>query len=152
VVGTVGPQLSPPVQIPNVEGAQPRFGPGGDIIFRQAESAYRVHPDGTGLRKAFEEPVYLLWAVSPDEKWIVAWSPLHGSGTPCMQAFSLSGEHPIQIGGSWSSMSWSLDGRSVLLGGSYSVPLAAGEVFPQIPAGGFRSVEEIAQLPGARPD
>jgi hypothetical protein len=24
---------SPPVQIPNVEGVQPRFGPGGDIFF-----------------------------------------------------------------------------------------------------------------------
>jgi hypothetical protein len=66
-----------------------------------------------------------------------------------MQAFSLSGAHPIRIGGS-SPLSWSRDGHSVLLDGSYSVPLAAGEVFPQIPAGGFRSADEIAQLPGAR--
>ena len=141
---------SPPREIPNVEGVQPRFGPGGDIFFRHAESAYRVHPDGTGLRKAFEEPVYLLWGVSPDGKWIVGWAPVHGNGAPCMQAFSLSRERPVQIGGSFAFLSWSLDGRSVLLGGSYSVPLAAGEVFPQIPAGGFRSVEEIGQLPGAR--
>jgi len=28
---------SPPVQIPNVEGAQPRFLPGGDILFRHLE-------------------------------------------------------------------------------------------------------------------
>ena len=67
-----------------------------------------------------------------------------------MQAFSLSGEHPIQIGGSFAFLSWSMDGRSVLLGGSYFVPLAVGEVFPQIPAGGFRSVDEMALLPGAR--
>jgi hypothetical protein len=37
----------------------------------------------------------------------------------------------------------------VLLGGSYSVPLAAGEIFPPIPAGGFHSDDEMARLPGA---
>jgi hypothetical protein len=67
-----------------------------------------------------------------------------------MQAFSLSGEHPIQIGGWFAFLIWSMDGRSVLLGGSYFVPLAVGEVFPQIPAGGFRSVDEMALLLGAR--
>jgi hypothetical protein len=61
---------SPPVQIHNVEGMQPRFEPDGDVIFRHAEErsmfVYRVHPDGTGLRKALAEPVFLLDAVSPD--------------------------------------------------------------------------------------
>jgi len=57
---------SPPAQIPNVEGAQPRFGPSGEVIFRHAESAFRVRLNGTGLQKAFEQPVYLLWGVSPD--------------------------------------------------------------------------------------
>jgi Tol biopolymer transport system component len=91
---------SPPVQIPNVEGAQPRFGPGGDILFRQGEVAYRVQPDGKRLRKAFAEPVFLLWSVSPDGKWIVGWAPLPDNGTPAMQAFPLDGGFPVQIGGS----------------------------------------------------
>ena len=141
---------SPPAKIPNVEGVQPRFGPNGDIFFRHGVSAYRVHRDGTGLYKAFEEPVYLLWEVSPDGRWIVGWAPLDGSGSPTMQAFSLEGKRPIQIGGSFAFLAWSRDGRSVLLGGSYSVPLAAGEVFPPIPTGGFHSSEEMARLPGAR--
>jgi hypothetical protein len=46
-------------------------------------------------------------------------------------------------------LSWSLDGRSALLAGSYLVPLTPGEPLPQIPKGGFRSEEQIAQLPGA---
>jgi eukaryotic-like serine/threonine-protein kinase len=145
---------SPPVQIPNVEGVQPRFGPGGDIFFRHSVGTstfvYRVHPDGTGLRKTLEQPVFLLWAVSPDGRWVVGWAPLPGNGPPAIQAFPVNGGSPIQIGGSFTFLSWSLDGRSVLLAGSYLVPLAAGESLPRIPKGGFHSDEEIARLPGAR--
>jgi Tol biopolymer transport system component len=141
--------ISPPVQIPNVEGAQPRFGPGGDILFRQGEVVYRVQPDGTRLRKAFAEPVFLLWGVSRDDKWTVGWAPLPDNGPMAMQAFPLDGGSPVQIGDSFTFLSWSLDGRSALVGG-YRVPLAPGESLPPIPAGGFHSQEEIAQLPGAR--
>jgi eukaryotic-like serine/threonine-protein kinase len=143
---------SPPVQIPNVEGMQPRFEPDGDVIFRHAEGrsmfVYRVHPDGTGLRKALAEPVFLLDAVSPDGRWIVAWAPLPGNGPPSMQAFPLDGGSPIQFG-NFVYVSWSLDGRSVFING-YVIPLLAGEALPPIPAGGFHSEEEMARLRGAR--
>ena len=33
---------------------------------------------------------------------------------------------------------------------AFFVPLAPGQILPTIPAGGFRSDEEIARLPGAR--
>ena len=33
---------------------------------------------------------------------------------------------------------------------AFFVPLAAGQILPHIPAGGFHSDEEIARLPGAR--
>jgi DNA-binding winged helix-turn-helix (wHTH) protein/Tol biopolymer transport system component len=141
---------SPPVQIPNVEGGQPRFGPGGDIFFRHAEFVYRVHLDGTGLRKARPEPVLIQWDISPDGRWIVEWAQLHGNGPPAMQAFPLGGGPPIPIGGSFTFLSWSRDGRSALLAGSYLVPLTVGESLPRIPEGGFHSEQEIARLPGAR--
>jgi len=144
---------STPVQVPNVEGGFPKFGPDGDILFRRVESAstfvYRVHPDGTGLRKALKDPVFLLNDVSPDGRWISAWAPLPGSGTPAIQALPLDGGPSIQIGSSFTFLSWSQDGRSVLLAGSYFVPLAGGESLPPIPKGGFHSDEEIARLPGA---
>ena len=66
-----------------------------------------------------------------------------------MQAFSLEGKSPVAIGGSFAFLSWTLDGRTALLGGSYFVPLAAGQSLPQIPEGGFHSDAEIASLPGA---
>src|SRR4029077_9628682 len=66
------------------------------------------------------------------------------------QAFSLEGQPPIQIGDSFTFLSWTLDGRSALLAGSYFVPLAPGESLPPIPEGGFTSEKEISRLPGAR--
>jgi eukaryotic-like serine/threonine-protein kinase len=143
---------SSPVQIPNVEGQSPRFGPDGDIFFRHSEGTftfvYRVHSDGTGLRKALAKPVFLMQAVSPDGRWISAWAPLPASGTPASLAFPLDGGPPIQIGSSFINLEWSLDGRSAYLGG-YLIPLPPNEALPRIPAGGFHSDEEIAQLSGA---
>jgi Tol biopolymer transport system component len=142
---------SPPVQIPNVEGASPKFGAGNDIFFRHLDGksvfVYRIHPDGSGLRKALLPPVFVLNAVSPDGRWILAWAPLGGNGPPSYQALPLDGGTPIQIG-NFIDVSWPLDGRSVLIG-SYLIPLRPGQALPPIPAGGFGSDEEIARLPGA---
>lgn len=144
---------SAPAQIPNVEGSSPMFGPGGDIFFRRMENTstfvYRVRPDGTGLRKALPDPIFVLVSVSPEGKWIVGWAPLPGNGPPAIQAFPLDGGPAVVIGPTHTFLSWSLDGHFALLAGSYLVPLPAGEPLPRIPEGGFRSEEEIAQLPGA---
>ena len=78
---------SPPRQIPNVTGRTPRFGPSGEIFFRTSGYAYRVRPDGTGLRKAIEQPVALLVDVSPDGRLLVAWSPIPSGGN-CGSGFS----------------------------------------------------------------
>lgn len=143
-----------PVQIPDVEGATPLFGPDGDIFFRRLEKTstfiYRVRPDGTGLRKALPAPVFVFLGVSPRGKWIVGWAPLPGNGPPAVQAFPLDGGPAVVIGPTHTFLSWSLDERAALLAGSYLVPLAAGESLPRIPKGGFQSDEEIARLPGAR--
>ena len=142
---------SPPVQIPNVEGASPKFGAGDDIFFRHLDGTsvfvYRVHPDGTELRKAFSAPVFLTYPVSPDGRWMVAWAPIGGSGPPSMQAFPLNGGTPIQLG-NFIFVSWPMDGRSVLMS-RYLIPLKPGEALPLIPAGGFRSPDEVSRLPGA---
>jgi hypothetical protein len=143
---------SPPRQIPNLKGSHPRFGPGGEIFFRREEGhstfVYRVRPDGAGMRKALENPVYLLDNASPDGHWIVGWAPLSGDGPPAYQAFPLDGGRPVHIG-AYLPLRWSLDGSSSVIG-TYNIPLQPGEVLRRIPAGGFHSAEEIARLPGAR--
>jgi len=161
---------SPPHQIPNVVGGSPRFGPGGEIFFRRrAEGSsqegsmagspgfvYRVRLDGTGMRKALEQEILMFYGVSPDGRWIGAWAPLPGNGPPSNQAFPLDGSPPVTIG-PWVPFFWSKPGWPRGIGfvplfakWTYSVALAPGQILPPIPAGGFRSEDQIASLPGAR--
>ena len=147
---------SPPRQIPNVEGRQPLFGPTGEIFFRNSGIAYRVRPDGTGLRKALEQPIFSLDGVSPDGRWIVAWSELPGNGAADL-AFPLVEVSPVLLAGRFGALQWSPSGRSLSLAGgpvpeglTYIIPLPPGEALPRIPSGGFRSEQEVARLPGAR--
>jgi hypothetical protein len=144
---------SSPQLIPNVEGRQPRFAPGGEIFFRGTDGfIYRVKTNGTQMRKAHEQPILMLGAISPDGQWIIGWSRL-GEGETAIQAFPVGGGRPVYIGERiyWQ---WSPDANSVSLalseGQSYIVPLSPGHVLPTIPAGGFRSDEDVARLPGAR--
>jgi len=151
-------------QIPNVEGGQPHFGPAGEILLRHNEGAstpagslgfiYRVLPDGTGLRKALEQPVNLFWfsrPISPDGRSVFAWAPLPGDGPASYQVFSLDGKPPINLGGG--VVSWGAGGALLSYFAApeaFYFPLAARQILPLIPAGGFRSSEEIARLPGGR--
>jgi hypothetical protein len=144
---------SPPRQIPNVQGRTPRFGPGGEIFFRASGFTYAVRPDGTGLRKALPQKTALLFRISPDGRWITAWSP--ESGNPVRQAFPLGGGVPVLTGNL--ELHWSPDGSSLSFSGgpvlrdrTYVIPLAPGQALPKIPAGGFLSEQEVASLPGAR--
>jgi serine/threonine protein kinase len=153
-------QGSEPQQIPNVEGSQPRFGPSGEVFFRAREGhsqfVYRVRPDGTGRRKALEQPVFILWSVSPDGRWIGAYAPLSGNGRISGQALPLGPGTPVNIGGTLDPPHWSPDGRLCFIAGkfiaegrAYAIPLAPGQMLPRIPPGGFHSEEEIAHVPGA---
>ena len=148
---------SPPRQIPNVEGRQPKFGPDGDIFFRAAGTVYRVHADGTALQKALEPEIHMLRAVSPDGRWLIGSSPLPGNESSVLQAFPLAGGSAVQIGSVRLEWNWSPAGDSLAISGgpvgadrTYVIPLVPGEALPRIPAGGFRSEEQIAQLPGGR--
>jgi len=148
---------SPPRQIPGVEGRQPNFGPDGDIFFRTGGFVYRVHPDGTAMRKALEPQILLLKAVSRDGRWLVGSSPLPGNESTILQAFPLAGGPAVQIGSLSFDWNWSPGGDYLSVSAGpiaadrgYVIPLTPGEALPRVPHGGFRSEEQVAQLPGAR--
>ena len=156
---------APRRQIPGVEGSSPHFGPDDEILFRhnEVESTadgslgfiYQVHPDGSGLQKALDQPINQFTfpgAVSPDGRWIKAWGPLPGNGPGEGQVFSLDGKPPISLGGSV-RLSWAAGGvliTSAPFTRAFFVLLPPGQALPRIPAGGFGSEEDIARLPGAR--
>ena len=119
------------------------------------KSVYRVAVDGSGLRQVIENPVPLLHAVSPDGRWIVGWTPLPDDGM-ALQAFSLSGGDAVRIA-DFVGLTWSPRGNSLAVTGgpvpanrTYIIPLSAGEQLPPIPREGFRSEDDVANIPGAR--
>jgi eukaryotic-like serine/threonine-protein kinase len=159
---------SPPRQIPNVEGDAPLFGQGGEIFFRTIEGAsayaYRVHEDGTGLRRLSEQAIVLPAGISQDGQWVVARSVLEGS-SEAVVALPVREGLPVQIvfaHGTSYHLAWSPDGRLIFIsaptgatashvvGRTYVVPLPPGKMFPTIPAGGFQSAADLARLPGVR--
>src|SRR4029077_5897479 len=105
---------SPPRQIPNVAGRTPMFGPTGEVFFRDSGIAYRVRPDGAGLRKAIPQEIVLLMNVSPDGRWVVAWSVNPGGGMEAL-AFPTGGGPAVRVAGTRIEMQWSPDRRSVAL-------------------------------------
>ena len=153
---------SPPRQIPGVEGEQPVFSKGGEIVFRRVEGAYRfpfrVREDGTELRKAIEQPISHISGISPDGELLVVTSPAQDATL----GFPLAGGPPVHVYAGNVHLKWSPDARFIfmsiptkgtgyeLLGSTYIVPLPPARVLPQIPEGGFRSEAEIAKLPGVR--
>jgi serine/threonine protein kinase len=155
---------TPPRQIPNVQGDQPAFGADDEILFRAIEGTsafgYRVHQDGTGLRKVIEQPIAALAGISRDSQWLVVKLP--GADGSITAAVPMGGGSPVPIAAgdaSESHLQWSADGRSIFVsvpqpgqtsGHTYVVPLMSGQMFPSIPARGFGSGAVIANLSGAR--
>jgi serine/threonine protein kinase len=150
-----------PRQIPNIEVDRMVKWLQDEIVFYAKEGnsgyAYRIRQDGTGLRKAIEQPISEIQGVSPDGQWLVAW-------TGEIIAYPISKGSPIRIFGSDLKLRWSRDTKFLFVGFSetgagglasasgktYVVPLSPGQMFPPIPAGGFRSQDEIEKLPGVR--
>jgi len=160
----------PPRPIPNVEGDGPKFGPGGEIFFRAREGAYgfayRVQADGTRLRKAIEYPVIETQGISPDGRWLVVYARDARPGeepTGATMAFPLDGGSGVRLFGPSSTrpVRWSANGTLLFLslssnsysgtvGRTYVIPLPAGRIWPEIPAGGFQTETDFVKLPGAR--
>jgi Tol biopolymer transport system component len=150
---------SAPRQFANVEGQNPLFVKDGEIVFRRVEGplsfVYRVRPDGTGLRKAWEATVFNAGDVSWDGRLIRTWGP-HLSAGWVTQIVPLDGGRPVVIRGNF-KVQWSSGGDSIWIssgvvpdGRTYVIPLPRGKLLPRIPEGGFHSEAEVAALPGAR--
>jgi len=149
---------SPPRQIPNLEGRQPRFGRGGEIYFRRQDGpaafVYVVGEDGTGVRRVIEQPIMLTGNVSPDGRWITGWTGVEAAG---WHAFPLHGGAPRAFGNTRNATAWQWSARGDAMvfhsdagDTTYLVPLAAGEMFPPFPREGLHSEKDVAALPGAR--
>jgi serine/threonine protein kinase len=152
-------RASPPRPIPGVEGNDPIFGRNGDILFRRREGSsgfvYRVRPDGTGMQKVFEKPIFMFGGMSRDGRWIKAFTVPAGDEGPSWRALPLDGGPSVPISAyrwHWSARedTVAISGTPLPAGRSYIVPLRSGEFLPLELRDGVRSEQEVAELPGAR--
>jgi hypothetical protein len=74
-----------------------------------------------------------------------------------VQAFPVDGGPSVLISDSLNGWHFSPDGHFVSVcggpigeGRSYMIPVPPGQALPKIPAAGFRSEQDVANLPGAR--
>ena len=155
---------SAPRPIPNARGSRPIFSATGDLFFDVSDPGgtwshiFKIAIDGSGLTKVIEQPVVGLRGISADRQWLIVRLRDQQS---TMVAFDVRGGPSVKLAaGDLNSYQWewSADGRRLAISGpdlgrdghSYIIPLEAGRVFPEIPAGGFRTIDEIAKVPGAR--
>ena len=155
---------APPHQVPNLDGDIPIRDVDGEIFFRKTEGPsvyfiYRIKEDGTGLRKAVDQPVLTVKGLSPDGQWLLATV----IGTGGVTAFPLRGGTPTRLmPGNVVFVDWSADRKSISIamstrstvqgveGRTYIIPLPAGRMFPEFPPAGFQSEEDLRKLPGVR--
>jgi hypothetical protein len=150
----------PPHPVPQAEGDNPRFGPGGEIRFRHPEGQkaffYRIRPDGTDRERLFEVTSTVFGTVSPDGEWLSSTSANNSQ----VSLFSAKSELRVLPYSSTSRIRWTLEGTRAYLsvqygqasafatGRTYVLPLGNSSVLPAIPDGGFRDEQELAAVPG----
>jgi hypothetical protein len=156
-----------PQQIPNVEGNDPRFAPGGGVLFRGLDGnsafAFRVREDGTGMQKIMDGPIAAILGCSPDGQWLVVKVP--GNQGSSIVAVPLRIHARLRIvaraGISFNDaeVRWSGDAKSMYIrvpvneeswsaARTYTFPLSPGNMWPKIPAEGFQSEADIEKVPG----
>ena len=123
---------------------------------------YRVQEDGSDLKKIVPMPVFFLYSVSPDGKYLAAWAPSGGvENLNSVLLYPVDGGKPITIcrscggrtGDTPPFLSWSLDGKFAYFSfwsmATYKVPLRSGQILPPLPPTGIGSPEAASALPGA---
>jgi WD40 repeat protein len=163
-LGTFDGRTAPRL-LSGMDASRAFFGANGDVFFsgqegRDQRYIYRIKEDGSGLRKAFPNPIYYLYEVSPDGKFVAAWT---ANG---VQLFPFDGGPPIDAsrvcaaaggenrGTTPPCVSWSPNGRYIYLNDRvgariYAVPIPRGRNLPPLPAGGIASATDVAAVPGS---
>ena len=153
---------SAPRRLTSLDSVTSFFGANGDVFFAGGEGTtkflYRIKEDGSGLQKVVADPVKVLYDVSPDGKWLAAWTgrsvvvyPADG-GDPLLICPACANRAPPNQP---ALVTWSRDGKFVYLHETgvrqtYAVPLRPGQILPALPASGISSPAAAAALPGAR--
>jgi hypothetical protein len=143
------------------------FGGDGELVFRSLEGdstfPVRIKKDGSGREPVTIVPILEKMGVSPDGRWVVAFS----SGSTAnslvggILALPLHGGAPKKLCSGDCRVFWSNDGRFLYVdrtamasgpfaGKTVAIPIPAGQSLPDLPAGGLDTNAGEIRLAGAR--
>ena len=148
---------SSPVQLASTSNEDsPVFAPNGDLIYRASEGGknfvYTRHQDGSGRKKLLEEGILVLFAVSPDGRWI--WF-LQKQDTDKDHpyrtvAYPLGAGSPVVICRVACSVDWSVDGKYLALQfrpkdhyETYLLTVSGERGLPDLPLEGLSGPEDL---------
>ena len=158
---------SAPRQLSSRHGEKTFFGASGDVFFTAQEQdgtfLYRVNESGGDSRRVIPFPIFSLYGVSPDGKYLAVWGGPTQASANTVAVYPVEGGPPTIVcktcgfrSNSPPGVRWSADEKLVYfaaMGGQavFSIPLHANDILPALPSAGLRSVQEMAALPGATP-
>jgi Tol biopolymer transport system component len=164
---------SSPQRLTSLEASRPFFGPDGDVFFLAREGAsqyvYRAKENSAPGERVVADPIIYLIAVSPDGRWLVAWTA-YGSdeSTQALVAYpTRGGPKQLLCNACWVTgpsnpggpvVSWTRDQQFLffksILGGmdrkTFVMPLRSGEALPALPPSGLQSPRDVLGVPGTR--
>jgi eukaryotic-like serine/threonine-protein kinase len=155
------------------------FDPAGNIYFPQNENEGRfLHrlraPDYVTNERVSSDRAFYVFGISPDGAWAIAIATFaanvggqlvaistRGLPTRVLCSFCSGGGGPARVHAP--SMSWTRDGRLLLVSAQYisrgalngppstiAIPVQPGQPLPDLPAGGIKSAEDYLEIAGAR--
>jgi Tol biopolymer transport system component/predicted Ser/Thr protein kinase len=156
---------SPPRPLVSQDCNRAMFAPDGEIYFAGGESGdmhlQKIQADGTGLQTITPDKALFLYDISPDGKWLAAWSgrdikvyPI-GGGAPTLLCAGCAGAGAEERGVTPKIVSWSHDGKELYLYSerllqTFAVPVRPGEALPAVPPSGISWSTSPPALPGMR--
>jgi Tol biopolymer transport system component len=141
----------------------PHFGPDGQILFRLSDGVThylaQMNRDGSGRSKVVPYPIGSLLHISPDRRWMTVIMITPGGGPGGTFAVPIAGGAPRRICPGCVVI-WAPDGKFLYLGvrpesregagKTAAIPLPPGEMLPDLPVLGFRSMDDPTAFPGSR--
>ena len=150
---------NPPRRLTSSGEDEPRFGPDGEILFRQLEDHDNylcvMNADGSKRRRVTSIPITETRTMSPDRRLAFAMAPVNGFPTTAVLAVPLDGGPVRRVCPGTCAVNWSPDGASMYITPyraekTIAIPVPKGESMPVLPVAGVQSLDDAAALPGSR--
>jgi eukaryotic-like serine/threonine-protein kinase len=160
-LGSIDSEFSPRRLSSSWNEDQPFWDASGNILFRAKEGnqnfVYRMKSDGRDRQKVVPDPILDMISVSPDGRWVVAWTAKEKGTEAHVVAHSLVGAAPVTVCQGFCGGKWSADGKVFTVDfkgmaglATLMVPVNPIDSLPQFPPEGIQTRADAVSVKGAK--